>query len=236
MLTRRVRAGRPWRRAIPSERAATILAAATAEYSRKGLDGARVDKIARRSGVNKRMIYHYFGDKEGLYLAVLEKSYTAIRAAEFKLSLAGQDPVEGMRTLVRFTWKYLVAHPEFLSLLSTENLHRAANLKKLPHIRKLHSPLIGMISEVLQRGVKRKLFRKGVDPMQLYISIAATWLLLSVQQAHPVHDLRPRSQRTRGASRARIAHRRCRARLPARLRRRTHLRVALDSAENRAAL
>ena len=157
----------------PERTCATILAAATAEYSRKGLDGARVDKIARRSGVNKRMIYHYFGDKEGLYLAVLEKSYTAIRAAEFKLSLAGQDPVEGMRTLVRFTWKYLVAHPEFLSLLSTENLHRAANLKKLPHIRKLHSPLIGMISELLQRGVKRKLFRKGVDPMQLYISIAA---------------------------------------------------------------
>jgi AcrR family transcriptional regulator len=157
----------------PERTSATILAAATAEYSRKGLDGARVDEIARRSGVNKRMIYHYFGDKEGLYLAVLEKSYTAIRTAELKLSLSGQDPVEGMRTLVRFTWEYLVAHPEFLSLLGTENLHRAVNLKKLPRIRKLHSPLIGMISELLQRGVKRKLFRKGVDPIQLYISIAA---------------------------------------------------------------
>src|SRR6185312_6428675 len=73
----------------------------------------------------------------------------------------------------RFTWDYLVAHPEFLSLLGTENLHRAANLKKLPHIRKLHSPLIGLISELLDLGVKQRVIRKGVDPMQLYISIAA---------------------------------------------------------------
>ena len=157
----------------PERTRSNILVAATVEFSGKGLDGARVDEIARRSGVNKRMIYHYFGDKEGLYLAVLEKSYTAIRTAEIDLSLVDQDPVEGMRTLVRFTWKYLVTHPEFLSLLASENLHHAANLKKLPHIRELHSPLIGMISEVLQRGVKRKLFRKGVDPTQLYISIAA---------------------------------------------------------------
>jgi len=156
----------------PERTRLNILTAATVEFSDKGLDGARIDKVASRSGVNKRMIYHYFGDKEGLYLAVLEKSYTAIRTAELELSLVDQDPVEGMRTLVRFTWKHLVAHPEFLSLLATENLHHAANLKKLPNIRELHSPLIGMISEVLQRGVKRKLFRRGVDPMQLYISIA----------------------------------------------------------------
>jgi len=156
----------------PERTRLNILTAATVEFSGKGLDGARVDKIATRSGVNKRMIYHYFGDKEGLYLAVLEKSYTAIRTAELELSLVDQDPVEGMRTLVQLTWKYLVAHPEFLSLLAAENLHHAANLKKLQNIRELHSPLIGMISELLQRGVKRKLFRRGVDPMQLYISIA----------------------------------------------------------------
>jgi len=157
----------------PERTRAAILAAATAEFSLKGLDGARVDQIARRSAVNKRMIYHYFGDKEGLYLAALEKSYIAIRTAEFALSLADQEPVEGMRTLVRFSWEYLAAHPEFLSLLGTENLHHAIHLKKLPHIHKLHSPLIAMISKLLQRGVKQKLFRKGVDPVQLYISIAA---------------------------------------------------------------
>jgi len=157
----------------PDRTRSAILAAATVEFSAKGLDGGRVDEIARRSGVNKRMLYHYFGDKEGLYLAVLEASYAAIRTAELRLKLTDQHPIEGMRTLVRFTWDYLVAHPEFLSLLGTENLHRAANLKKLPHIRKLHSPLIGLISELLDLGVKQRVIRKGVDPMQLYISIAA---------------------------------------------------------------
>jgi AcrR family transcriptional regulator len=157
----------------PERTRAAILAAATAEFSSKGLDGARVDDIARRAGVNKRMIYHYFGGKDGLYLTVLKASYAAIRTAERKMRLGDLPPIEGMRALVRFTWDYVVEHPEFLNLLATENLHRAANLKKLPHIRELHSPLIGVLSELLARGVKQKAFRAGVDPVQLYISIAA---------------------------------------------------------------
>jgi AcrR family transcriptional regulator len=157
----------------PERTRAAILAAATAEFAARGLDGARVDEIARRGRVNKRMIYHYFGDKDGLYLAVLEASYAAIRKAEFKLNLSGRDPLDGMRALVQFTWDYFIAHPEFLSLLGTENLHRAANLKKLHHIRALHSPLLDMLAELLARGAQQKLFRAGVDPMQLYISIAA---------------------------------------------------------------
>jgi len=156
----------------PERTRGAILAAATVEFSAKGLDGARVDEIARRSGVNKRMIYHYFGDKEGLYLAVLETSYTAIRTAELGLTLSDLDPIDGIRALVEFTWDYLESHPEFLSLLGTENLHRAANLKKLHRIRELHSPLIGMLSNLLARGSEQKVFRKDVDPMQLYISIA----------------------------------------------------------------
>lgn len=157
----------------PERTRAAILAAATMEFSAKGLDGARVDEIARRSGVNKRMIYHYFGDKKGLYLAVLEGSYAAIRTAERELRLSDLQPIEGMRALVRFTWDYVVANPEFLSLLATENLHRANNLKKLHRIRDLHSPLTDMLSDVLARGVKQNVFRRGVDPVQLYISIAA---------------------------------------------------------------
>ena len=157
----------------PERTRGAILAAATAAFSAKGLDGARVDDIAHRSGVSKRMIYHYFGDKEGLYLAVLEASYAAIRTAELGLKLSDLGPIDGMRTLVRFTWGYFIAHPEFLSLLGTENLHRAANLKKLHRIRELHSPLIGLLSELLARGEKQTVFRKAVDPMQLYISIAA---------------------------------------------------------------
>ncbi|MBX3519120.1 MAG: TetR family transcriptional regulator [Xanthobacteraceae bacterium] len=157
----------------PERTRAVILAAATAEITAKGLGGARVDEIAERAGVNKRMIYHYFGDKDGLYLAVLEAAYQLIRSEEIKLDLKQRDPVEGMRELVQFTWDYYRAHPEFLSLLATENLHRAAYLKRSKKIRELHSPLVGMIDDLLERGAKTRVFRKDVDPVELYISIAA---------------------------------------------------------------
>jgi len=157
----------------PERTRAAILAAATAEFTAKGLTGARVDAIARSAGANKRMIYHYFGDKDGLYLAVLEATYAAIRTAERELHLGDRDPVEGMRELVRFTWAYFIAHPEFLSLLGTENLHQAAYLKRSKRIRELHSPLVGMISGLLERGMREGVFRAGVDPVQLYVTIAA---------------------------------------------------------------
>jgi len=164
----------------PSRTQASILAAATAEFTAKGLNGARVDEIARRAGVNKRMIYHYFGGKEGLYLAALEATYAAIRTAEIGLHLADKDPVEGMRELMLFTWHYFIEHPEFLSMLGTENLHRAAYLKKSKKIRDLHSPLIGMIADLLERGAKQKVFKRGVDPVELYISIAGLgWFYMS---------------------------------------------------------
>ena len=157
----------------PERTRAAILEAATAEFTANGLNGARVDEIARRSGVNKRMIYYYFGDKDGLYLAVLEATYAAIRTAEIGLQLADRDPVDGMRELIQFTWNYFLQHPEFLSLLATENLHRARFLKQSRQIRDLHSPLIEMISGLLERGARQKVFRTGVDPVQLYITIAA---------------------------------------------------------------
>jgi AcrR family transcriptional regulator len=157
----------------PERTRATILAAATEEFSARGLDGARVDDIAARSGVNKRMIYYYFGDKNGLYLSVLEASYAAIRNAELKLHLADLEPVEAMRELIRFTWRYFIEHPEFLSLLGTENLHRARHLKTSKNIRDLHSPLVGNITSVLERGRRAKVFRPGVDAVQLYVSIAS---------------------------------------------------------------
>jgi AcrR family transcriptional regulator len=152
---------------------AAILDAATAEFAARGLAGARVDAIARRARVNKRMIYHYFGDKDGLYLAVLEATYAAIRKAEVGLDLAARDPVKRMRELILFTWGYFLAHPEFLSLLGTENLHGAAHLRRSMRIRELHSPLIDMISGLLERGARSGLFRAGIDPVELYITIAA---------------------------------------------------------------
>jgi AcrR family transcriptional regulator len=157
----------------PERTRASILSAATQEFTANGLSGARVDAIAARARVNKRMIYHYFGDKEGLYLAVLEATYESIRAAELELHLTDRDPVDGMRELVRFTWAYFLAHPEFLSLLGTENLHKAAYLKRSTRIRELHSPLVGMISSLLARGEKARVFRAGVDPVELYVTIAA---------------------------------------------------------------
>jgi AcrR family transcriptional regulator len=157
----------------PERTRAAILAAATGEFTAHGLNGARVDEIAKRSGVNKRMIYYYFGDKGGLYLAVLEDIYADIRNAEIRLHLADRAPVDAMRDLVAFTWNYFIEHPEFLSLLATENLHRARHLKTSKKIRELHSPLIGIISALLARGVKDKVFRPGVDPVQLYVTIAS---------------------------------------------------------------
>jgi AcrR family transcriptional regulator len=168
---------RPGRRAASGQRdpertRAAILTAATAEITANGLTGARVDTIAERAGVNKRMLYHYFGDKQGLYLAVLEDTYAAIRTAEIKLNLTELDPVSGMRRFILFTWQYFIDHPEFLSLLGTENMNRAAYLKKSKRIRHLHAPLIGVIADLLRRGVERKVFRSNVDPVELYISIA----------------------------------------------------------------
>ena len=157
----------------PDRTRAAILRAATAEFTAKGLSGARVDAIAERAGVNKRMLYHYFGDKQGLYLAVLEETYAAIRTAELDLHLKDCDPEAGIRKLVAFTWQYFIDHPEFLSLLATENLNRAAYLKKSKKIRHLHAPLGEMIADLLKRGAAQGVFRRGVDPVELYISIAA---------------------------------------------------------------
>jgi len=156
----------------PERTRAAILRAATAEIRAHGLKGARVDAIAKRAGINKRMLYHYFGDTQGLYLAVLEDTYAAIRAAEHGLKLDECDPETGIRRLVEFTWQYFIDHPEFLSLLATENFNRAVYLRKSKKIRLLHTPLGDMIADLLRRGAAQGVFRRGVDPVELYISIA----------------------------------------------------------------
>jgi AcrR family transcriptional regulator len=151
---------------------AAILDAATTEFARHGLGGARVDRISAAAGANKRMLYYYFGDKEGLFLAVLEAAYARIRSAEQRLSLLDVAPPDGVRRLIRFTWTYFLAHPEFMTLLNSENLHRASHLRKSRRARSLNSPLIATLGAVLDRGSREGVFRKGVDPLQLYISIA----------------------------------------------------------------
>lgn len=150
-----------------------ILDAATAEFAAKGLDGARIAEIAERAGANKRMLYHYFGNKEALYLAALEATYETIRSEERRLDLENLSPVEGMTKLLQFTWKHFQEHPEFIKMLNTENLLGARYLKRSKRIAEMHSPLTEMIGDLLRRGAASGDFRPGVDPMQLYISIAS---------------------------------------------------------------
>jgi AcrR family transcriptional regulator len=150
----------------------TILRAAMGEFSSKGLAGARIDAIAERAGVNKRLLYYYFGAKEELFLAVLELTYADIRSAEQALHLESTAPAEAVKLLVAFTWTHYVEHPEFLNLLNSENLHRARHLKKSKRIREMNSPLIATLGDVLERGRRDGVFRGGIDPVQLYISIA----------------------------------------------------------------
>ena len=157
----------------PERTRARILEAARIEFAQRGLGGARVDQITARAGSNKRMIYYYFGNKEALFLAALESAYEHIRKAEQSLKLTDLDPVEGMRRMVRFTWEYYLAHPEFITLLNSENLHRARHLKRSKEIQALHSPLVAMLEDLLARGQRSGVFRRGVDAVQLYISIAA---------------------------------------------------------------
>jgi AcrR family transcriptional regulator len=149
-----------------------ILKAATAEFARYGLGGARVDRIAAGAGANKRMLYYYFGNKEDLFLAVLEGAYARIRSAEEGLHLRDLPPEQGIRRLIEFTWDYYLAHPEFLTLLNSENLHKARHLKRSRQVPAMHSPFVAMLRGILERGVRAGTFRRGVDPVQLYISIA----------------------------------------------------------------
>jgi AcrR family transcriptional regulator len=150
-----------------------ILAAATAEFARKGLGGARVDEIALRSKSNKRMIYHYFGSKEQLFTAVLEAAYLGIRTAEKELHLDELSPETAILRLVEFTWKYYLKHPEFLTLVNSENLHRAKHLKSSNLIKEASSQFVKMVKAILDRGVETGVFRAGIDPVQLNITIAA---------------------------------------------------------------
>ena len=157
----------------PERTRASILAAATREFAENGIGGARVDAIAERAGINKRMLYHYFGDKEQLYLAVLEEAYVGIRTAEKSLNLSDLEPEQGIAELAMFTWDYFLEHPEFLSLFGTENLHRARWLRQSTRLKELHSSFIDKLSDLLRRGKAEGLFRPDVDPLNLYLTIAA---------------------------------------------------------------
>ena len=157
----------------PERTREAILLAAQHEFADKGLSGGRVDAIARRARANKRIIYHYFGNKTGLYLAALERVYEDLRGTEKTLELAHLAPAAAIRRLVEFTFDYSHRHPELISLINNENLHRARHLRRSKKVRELHSPFVRLIDDILKRGVAQRVFRPGLDPVDLYITIAA---------------------------------------------------------------
>jgi AcrR family transcriptional regulator len=157
----------------PEVTRARILEAAKMEFAKLGLAGARVEAIATRSKANKRMIYHYFGSKEELFVAVLEDAYADIRMAELKLNLDHLSPEEAIVALTTHTWNYYLKHPEFMTLVNSENLHKARHVKKSERFRELHHDFISMLQRILDRGVEAGVFRSGVDVRQLHITMAA---------------------------------------------------------------
>lgn len=152
---------------------ARILDAAKKEFAKKGLGGARVDTIAEKAHANKRMIYHYFGSKDELFQKVIESAYIDIRSAEQKLNLDHLNPKEALEKLIIFTWDYYLKNPEFITLVNSENLHRAKHLKNSEAVKVYSRRFVSMVKTILDRGVAAGLFREGIDPVQLNITIAA---------------------------------------------------------------
>ena len=152
---------------------ADILRVATAEFADKGLSGARVDAIAAATATSKRMIYYHFRSKEGLYLAVLEDAYRKIREIETGLHLDDLAPEDALRKLVAFTFDYQQDNEDFIRLVMNENLHRGEYLAQSRSIQDLNVPAIDAVRKVYERGVRAKAFRRGIDPVDLHMSISA---------------------------------------------------------------
>jgi TetR/AcrR family transcriptional regulator len=161
----------PMRDAERSKRA--LLDAAEIEFAAKGLAGARVDVIAEESCANKRMLYYYFGSKEDLYMAVLERAYGAMRERERELNFTNLEPLDAIRTLVEFKFDYYVAHPRIIPLLAAENMNGGKYLKRSRRLRDMHLSLIDMIRKVLASGERQGVIKPGIDPFQLYVSFSA---------------------------------------------------------------
>ena len=189
-----------------------ILAAAEAEFASKGLAGARVDVIAEQAGANKRMLYYYFGSKDDLYLAVLERAYGGMRAKESELNLADLEPLDAIKTLVEFKFDYYTAHQSIISLLAGENLSGAKFLKKSRKLRDMQTSLVDVIRRVLAAGEATGRDQEGPRPAApLSVDLGAR-LFLFLQCGDALGRLRPAAPQRRGAQRA-----------PAALRRRHHV-------------
>jgi AcrR family transcriptional regulator len=150
-----------------------IIEIATDEFANKGFSGARIDEIAARTNASKRMIYYYFGDKEGLFIAVLEEAYRRIREIEETLNLDHLEPEAAIRALVGFTFDYQNANEDFIRLVMVENIHKGVHIAKSPAIQELNVSVINAIGDVYRRGLASGVFRPGIDEIDLHMTISA---------------------------------------------------------------
>lgn len=150
-----------------------ILTVAMEEFSQNGLSGARIDEIAARTKTSKRMIYYYYGDKEGLYQRVLEEAYGKVRGGEHDLDLDGLDPIAALDKLCRFTFDHHRANPAFIRMVMVENIHHGRHMQTSKTIRDLNQPAIEELEKVLRRGQTEGVFREGITPLELHWQISA---------------------------------------------------------------
>jgi AcrR family transcriptional regulator len=152
---------------------AEILAVATAEFADRGYAGARINEIADKLSTTKRMIYYYFGGKEQLYVAVLEQAYSRIRGLEQQLDVEHLDPVEALRELAGLTFDHHEAHPDFIRLVSIENIHRAEHIVRSEVLSTLANPALDVLGRILERGWDAGLLRDDVDALDVHQVISA---------------------------------------------------------------
>jgi AcrR family transcriptional regulator len=150
-----------------------IIEVASQEFALNGLSGARIDEIAAKTRSSKRMIYYYFGDKEGLYLSALESAYATVREGEAKLDIAGLSPVDGLKRLVEFTFEHHHQHEDFIRMVMIENIHHGQYLERSSVVRDLNVTAIAKIRDLYERGVAAGLFREGLDPLEIHWQISA---------------------------------------------------------------
>lgn len=150
-----------------------IIEIASEEFALNGLSGARIDEIAARTRSSKRMIYYYFGDKDGLYLSALENAYRLVREGEAKLDVNELSPRDALARLVEFTFDHHHEHEDFIRIVMIENIHKGRYLDRSKVIRKLNAPAIDHIATIYTRGLKEGVFRKNIDPLVLHWQISA---------------------------------------------------------------
>jgi AcrR family transcriptional regulator len=164
---------RPSRAKNPEKTRANIIDVATAEFAERGLSGARVDQIAERTNTSKRMLYYYFGDKDGLYRAVLLSYYEKLRSSEVQLDLSHQSPLAALQALVEFTFDYHMKHADIVRLVMVENMHKGRHVAKLPQVMPINTSVLDAVADICERGAREGSMRIGLDNFDLYTTIAA---------------------------------------------------------------